>query len=323
MEPSIRFRNSVWPTGCKWVRGSPKGLNTELVEDTAPITKVLKRWHRSRRRFSGFYIIDEWEPDLGIDSTGNDADLNVRELSEEPALFRFFAGLRSDADEFVKFADEWGLLWNPIKFKREIFLYRAGDIDRVGHSMWAEAAEDWIAEIDRMCRAVRLWDLIDEQDEHSLISFLEQSRKIDGLGFDALYGRQMGKRGVSEEIAREIDRLMLSRKVEDLLRSGNVREAAREELAFMVNDSVMHVFSLMIWPEPHQNWAVNITPECLLDFLWLQFATAIAGGVRYQSCVECGAWFIVAPGRGREDKKFCSDACRMRAYRNRKSQRSP
>ncbi len=193
----------------------------------------------------------------------------------------------------------------------------------VGHSMWAEAAEDWIAEIDRMRRAVRLWDLIDEQDETSLISFLEQSRKIDGLGFDALYRRRhgKGKRGVSEEIAREIDRLMLSRKVEDLLRSGNVREAAREELAFMVNDSVMHVFSLMIWPEPHQNWAVNITPDCLLDFLWLQFATAIAGGVRYQSCVECGAWFIVAPGRGREDKKFCSDACRMRAYRKRKAER--
>ncbi len=98
MEPSIRFRNSVWPTGCKWVRGSPKGLNTELVVDTAPITKVLKRWHRSRRRFSGYYIIGEWELDLGIDSTGNDADLNLRELSEEPALFRIFADLRPDAD---------------------------------------------------------------------------------------------------------------------------------------------------------------------------------------------------------------------------------
>ena len=89
--------------------------------------------------------------------------------------------------------------------------------------MWAEAAEDWIAEIDRMRRAVRLWDLIDEQDETSLISFLEQSRKIDGRGWGVLYRRRyMGKRGVSEEISREIDRLMVSRSVEDLLRSGNV-----------------------------------------------------------------------------------------------------
>ena len=265
---------------------------------------------------------------------GNDADLNVRELSEEPALFRIFAGLRPDADEYVKFADEWGLLWNPIKFKREMFLYRAGDayVDpvghatwAVGHSMWAEAPEDWIAEINRMRRAVRLWDLIDEQDETSLISFLEQSRKIDGLGFDALYRRRagMGKRGVSEEIDREIDRLMVSRRVDDLLRSGDVREAAREELRFMVDDSVTNVISLIILPEPNEYWSVHISPECLLDFLWLQFATAIAGGIRYQSCVECGAWFIVAPGRGREDKKFCSDACRMRAYRKRKSQRSP
>ncbi len=176
------------------MRGSPKGLNTELVEDTAPITKVLKRWRPSRRRFSGYYIIDEWEQDLR--NVLVDADPNLHELSEEPALFRIFADLRSDADEYVNFADQCGLLWNPVKFKREIILYRAGDVDREGHSMWAEAAEDWIAEIDRMRRAVRLWDLIDEQDETSLISFVEQSRKIDGLGFEALYGPKSPDRPV-------------------------------------------------------------------------------------------------------------------------------
>ena len=111
---------------------------------------------------------------------------------------------------------------------------------------------------------------------------------------------------------------MLSRRVDQLLQTGNVLEAAREELASMVNDNVIQAYSLIIWAQPHQSWTVRISPECLLDFLWLQFASVIVGGARYQHCEECGGWFIVAPGEGREDKKFCSDACRMRAYRKRK-----
>ena len=52
--------------------------------------------------------------------------------------------------------------------------------------------------------------------------------------------------------------------------------------------------------------------------MWLQFANAIEGDRDYAQCVECASWFEIAPGSGRPDKRYCSDACRMRAYRKRK-----
>jgi hypothetical protein len=35
----------------------------------------------------------------------------------------------------------------------------------------------------------------------------------------------------------------------------------------------------------------------------------------------CRKWFTIEEGQGRSDKQYCSNACRMRAYRKRKASR--
>jgi hypothetical protein len=40
-----------------------------------------------------------------------------------------------------------------------------------------------------------------------------------------------------------------------------------------------------------------------------------------RACVQCRKWFTLEAGRGRSDKEYCSNACRMRAYRKRKGGR--
>ncbi len=64
---------------------------------------------------------------------------------------------------------------------------------------------------------------------------------------------------------------------------------------------------------------LRIEPKHLLAAMWLELALAVEGNTNYRPCDVCPTWFEVAPGSGREDKKYCSDACRMRAYRKRKS----
>ncbi len=59
-------------------------------------------------------------------------------------------------------------------------------------------------------------------------------------------------------------------------------------------------------------------PTHLCDALWIQLAHAIDGSEALRACVECKKWFTIKAGRGRSDKEYCSDACRMRAYRERK-----
>ena len=64
-------------------------------------------------------------------------------------------------------------------------------------------------------------------------------------------------------------------------------------------------------------------PDDLGGALWLQFAKAIAGSpedrTRFQVCKECGEWFAL-PARGsRLTREYCSDACRIRAFRGRQA----
>ena len=64
---------------------------------------------------------------------------------------------------------------------------------------------------------------------------------------------------------------------------------------------------------------MQLLPSNLISAMWLQFASAATGEVTYRKCEECPTWFPVAPGDGRPEKVFCSNACQMRAYRKRKS----
>jgi len=64
---------------------------------------------------------------------------------------------------------------------------------------------------------------------------------------------------------------------------------------------------------------LSILPHTLLHALWVQLVLAIDGNVSLRGCVQCRKWFTLEAGRGRSDKEYCSNACRMRAYRKRKA----
>ena len=59
-----------------------------------------------------------------------------------------------------------------------------------------------------------------------------------------------------------------------------------------------------------------IRPNSLAHALWAQFLLKIDGNVNLGACVQCRKLFTLEAGRS--DKEYCSDACRMRAYRKRK-----
>jgi len=61
-----------------------------------------------------------------------------------------------------------------------------------------------------------------------------------------------------------------------------------------------------------------IRPVTFQEALWAQLVRAIDGNLNLRACVQCRKWFTLEAGRGRSDKEYCSNACRMRAYRKRK-----
>ena len=53
------------------------------------------------------------------------------------------------------------------------------------------------------------------------------------------------------------------------------------------------------------------------DRIGLHWQSVDAGGSS-KRCGECGNWMLRTPGTNRSDREFCSDRCRVNAYRRRK-----
>jgi hypothetical protein len=63
---------------------------------------------------------------------------------------------------------------------------------------------------------------------------------------------------------------------------------------------------------------LELEPSSLLGAIWLQLAQAVAGDKEYRACASCGRSFELSPDTMRADAVYCKEACRARAYRNRK-----
>ena len=71
------------------------------------------------------------------------------------------------------------------------------------------------------------------------------------------------------------------------------------------------------------NVAVVFVPSSLIQFLWLQFALYAASDAKLLRCEQCGTPFLVGTGTGRrETAKFCSNACKVAAFRTRHGRRN-
>jgi hypothetical protein len=62
----------------------------------------------------------------------------------------------------------------------------------------------------------------------------------------------------------------------------------------------------------------ELVASSLAELLMVQLVSAGEADVRHRRCEHCRSFFPVRPGLRRPEKKYCSDACRMKAYRARR-----
>jgi len=82
---------------------------------------------------------------------------------------------------------------------------------------------------------------------------------------------------------------------------------------------------LGIWVELDSATGVlkeELFASSLTEMLNVQVVSAAVADVKHRRCEQCQTLFPVHPGFGRPEKKFCSDACRMRAYRIREASKA-
>jgi hypothetical protein len=63
----------------------------------------------------------------------------------------------------------------------------------------------------------------------------------------------------------------------------------------------------------------ELVASTLAALLRMQWGIARSTKVTWRQCAECTNFISVHPDSNRSDRRYCSDACRMRAYRRRKT----
>jgi hypothetical protein len=66
----------------------------------------------------------------------------------------------------------------------------------------------------------------------------------------------------------------------------------------------------------------EVVASSLADLLMVQLVSAAEADIKHHRCEQRQTLFPVHPGLGRPEKKYCSDACRMRAYRRREASKA-
>jgi hypothetical protein len=69
--------------------------------------------------------------------------------------------------------------------------------------------------------------------------------------------------------------------------------------------------------EDRSHLRLCLIPKNLLTAIWLEFAESIDEQTRFLQCGGCGKW-LPMPVHTTRDRRYCAEACRMRAMRGRK-----
>jgi hypothetical protein len=146
-----------------------------------------------------------------------------------------------------------------------------------GKALQPERVDTWYREIRALRNATALWDAIAANDGAALRRVLpQQAAKGKNL---LLLAREHVARTVTEKVA-----------------------GGRLELVAAPDEG------------PSQ-FTIRYRPAKLIDAIWQRFAEEIAGVIACNRCPApgCGRWF--PRSNGRSDRRFCSHACQMRAWR--------
>ena len=108
----------------------------------------------------------------------------------------------------------------------------------------------------------------------------------------------------------------------DNVRRGGGSELDKKELLAAINTGLheTRVGAALAPTKKKGELAVHLVPPNLLGAMWAQFAWAVAGDKEVRRCATCGKWFVLDPDTARTSRLYCTEACRSRQYRRKKTE---
>ncbi len=233
-------------------------------------------------------------------------------LGEHSGLFRTLAQTEADKQAILAFAHKFGMLGGKtgrvLQPQAEPEVFPSAPIPR----RMGEPFSEWRAEILALRELVQLWDLTQSGDDAALAQRIRWDDDYGGVDY------RSDPKGVLQDLpiaGRGTNNDLLSN-----LPPGDLILPARYYLQSAVNGNLRNhgVTARLLWDRDLKRLSMRFSPDSLNAAIWVQFAEAISEDRRYGQCEECQKWFELTTER-RADAKFCSGACRSRAYRKRQA----
>jgi hypothetical protein len=231
-------------------------------------------------------------------------------------LFRAFAETDPSPEGIRGFANEYGLLGVDPAMLIILPQTRTSDQSAVGTG---ESLDTWLEEICAMRQALSLWDMARIGDVKGLSRYIrwEGSKKVV---YTSTSEQQPKAKRASHSWQLLADQESLPAMMERF-RPGDLIQPALYRVQHVINAHLKGRVSFqLLWENQRTQLGLYVVPHGLIGALWLQFSRAIDGNKEYRRCRECKTWFEVAPDTARTNKRFCTDACRFKAYRKRQAE---
>ena len=243
------------------------------------------------------------------------------ELSDlDVVAYRSFAETQLDQESLLAFANKFGALGLavPITFNPE----NARDHEA---ELQGESLQEWQRQISVMAELVALWDLYRAGDREGLARHFRRGDETqrDVVTFfshadaEGETGRStLGHLDTRERVLFDEALLEVHRRTEPGDELFPALVSLKQRLDEQLQKCEKRAAPFLTWAS-RDRLALRFSVCTLASALWLQFADAVANNRSYTRCEVCKRWFELAPDTARSHKRFCSDACRVAAYRDR------
>jgi hypothetical protein len=299
----------IWPRpvdGFVWEDGKATGvLGNDVDQTDAEETRFL-RWRTSSRKV-----------------------FRTNLLQTQPTLYRTFASLEPTEEAFLAFANEYGSLGVDVvleaAFKpttseegKPIKQFFFADPRNNGEPLWRwREAHSEITSIANVLTAI-------ERNDIAVLGQLFTTTKDnrifygDGTRWQVVCSPHEGdSRSWLWKWAMEGET-----EAEQLLRVARGWSQGRINAAMSNVDERRRqsLTSARVLLSPERgSFRLHVVPDTLLAAMWLQCARVLTENVTNRTCEHCKKWFEVSPDSRRTNSKYCSDRCKVAAYRIRKS----
>ena len=240
-------------------------------------------------------------PELGGDP--------YRPLHEELAAFRTFGDLLDPTrDNIASFVGKFGVLLH-----KHSLLVPEGTIPQP--SQFGEPLLLWEAETRGMRHAVEVFDALDEPQ------ILSERISFDPPTGDSHRALVYRRGEIVDDIASDQFRTSLLGYIVGQPQDVALRRAGQFFVQQQINRRLeKHAAPRLLFDPESDQLELRLMPTNLLGALWLQFARAVEASKAYRRCPVCTQWFEVSVEGKRRHSTYCSNRCRVQAYRDRRDE---